>query len=506
MADPNKSGNIALEEILRTNLSTVPVPTVPRYAEQPGYGQSGIQEIERRKAELQKVRSAAERGKEDIGRFEEAGGMLKRQLQEEAAYQKERGLLDIERGRPIPKELPEFVPPKQTFDELFSMLMVGIGTGTGAGRGNYMIAANAMIGAMEGYQKGKKDQLNNAIKEFDIAVKRAAQEEKINIARYNQIVNDKKLTLGEKIRQISIQANAVDDKIMAAKTRRGSLDEVLKEINRQETALTSFEEKRLKAEQDLANEMRRRQQRKEDKEDARAAAFASRAPQLVEIKLADGTTEVRDLNQIKFDKSGRPMLGAGESIVGKAGTAKDVDSKPPAKEIIQGNELRTRLIPELEEGLSTLERLHKEKKWPKLTTLLAADPRAAEYAFRDDPEAVNLIRTFSLFRSKEFETGGKALTKMENQILSPLYQADLRSYEGVKNAMEKGIEEMKITNASIEATYPFVKSVNEQVRKYREQTSAPKPPAITPPSEATPTATTPRPETQTDPLGIRRRR
>jgi len=323
MADPNKSGNIALEEILRTNLSTVPVPTVPRYAEQPGYGQSGIQEIERRKAELQKVRSAAERGKEDIGRFEEAGGMLKRQLQEEAAYQKERGLLDIERGRPIPKELPEFVPPKQTFDELFSMLMVGIGTGTGAGRGNYMIAANAMIGAMEGYQKGKKDQLNNAIKEFDIAVKRAAQEEKINIARYNQIVNDKKLTLGEKIRQISIQANAVDDKIMAAKTRRGSLDEVLKEINRQETALTSFEEKRLKAEQDLANEMRRRQERKEDKEDARAAAFASRAPQLVEIMTADGKKEVRDLNQIKFDKSGRPVLGEGETLLGKAGGKAD---------------------------------------------------------------------------------------------------------------------------------------------------------------------------------------
>ena len=492
-----------LDEILNANLGTATVPTVPRYSSLPDYGPAGVQEIERRKEELQKVRSAAERSKEDLGRFEEAGGMLKRQIQEKAAYEKERGLLDIERGRPIPKELPEFVPPKQTFDELFSMLMVGIGTGTGAGRGNYMIAANAMIGAMEGYQKGKKDQLNNAIKEFDIAVKRAAQEEKINIARYNQIVNDKKLTLGEKIRQISIQANAVDDKIMAAKTRRGSLDEVLKEINRQETALTSFEEKRLKAEQDLANEMRRRQERKEDQADARAATLASKAPQLVEVKLADGTMEVRDLNRMKFDESGRPVLGAGESIVGKAGTAKDVDSKPPPKEITQGNDLRTRLIPELEDGLSTLERLNKEKKWSKLTALLAVDPRAAEYAFRDDPEAVNLIRTFSLFRSKEFETAGKALTKMENQILSPLYQADLRSYEGIKNAMEKGIQEMKTTNASIEATYPFIKAVNEQVRRTREQTAVP---PSTPPTSATPTSVTPSPDGRLDPLGIRGRR
>lgn len=312
-----------LDEILNANLSSIAIPSVPRYSTLPDYGPAGIQEIERRKEELQKIRSAAERGKENLGRFEEAGGVLKGQILGKAAFEKEQGLLDIEKGRPIPKELPEFVPPKQTFDELFSMLMVGIGTGTGAGRGNYMIAANAMIGAMEGYQKGKKDQLNNAIKEFDIAVKRAAQEEKINIAKYNQIVNDKKLTLGEKIRQISIQANAVDDKIMAAKTRRGSLDEVLKEINRQETALTSFEEKRLKAEQDLKNEIRRREERKEERADARAAALASRAPQLVEVKLADGTMEVRDLNRMKFDASGRPVLGAGESIVGKAGTAKD---------------------------------------------------------------------------------------------------------------------------------------------------------------------------------------
>lgn len=483
----------SLDQILSANLPSVPTlvyeETSPRT----------IDEIQQRRAGLKKPLEQAEAGKAQAQQVAEAGRLRRIQLEEEAAGKKERGLLEIEAKRPIPKELPEFVPPKQTFDELFSMLMVGIGTGTGAGRGNYMIAANAMIGAMEGYQKGKKDQLNNAIKEFDIAVKRANQEEKINTAKYNQIAANDKIALGEKIRQISLQAKAVDDRVMSAIARTGDFDKVIKEVTRRNDSYDKIEQKRIEAEDKLREHNRRLAE-------SRADAATRRMPQLVEVKLADGTMEVRDLNRMKFDESGRPVLGAGESIVGKTGTAKDVDLKPPPKEITQGNDLRTRLIPELEDGLSTLERLHKEKKWPRLTALLAVDPRAAEYAFRDDPEAVNLIRTFSLFRSKEFETGGKALTKMENQILSPLYQADLRSYEGVRNAMEKGIEEMKTTNASIEATYPFIKAVNEQVRRIREQTPAPKPSAITPPSEATPTATTPRPETQTDPLGIRRRR
>jgi hypothetical protein len=89
---------------------------------------------------------------------------------------------------------------------------------------------------------------------------------------------------------------------------------------------------------------------------------------------------------------------------------------------------------------------------------------------------------------------------MENQILSPLYQADLRAYEGVKNAMEKGVQEMKATNASIEARYPSLASRNEQVRIIRERMAAPR---AVPATSATPTAVTPSVE---DPLGIRRGR
>jgi hypothetical protein len=116
--------------------------------------------------------------------------------------------------------------------------------------------------------------------------------------------------------------------------------------------------------------------------------------------------------------------------------------------------LRENLIPELEEGIDILDRLNREGKWTKMTAALGADTRLAELAFKDDPEALKLIRTFAFFRSKEFETGGKALTKMEDRILAPLYRADWRVYEAVRNAMVQGVSEMSKEKARLEDQFP----------------------------------------------------
>jgi hypothetical protein len=89
-----------------------------------------------------------------------------------------------------------------------------------------------------------------------------------------------------------------------------------------------------------------------------------------------------------------------------------------------------------------------------MTSLLAVDTRAAELAFKDDPEALKLIRTFAFFRSKEFETGGKALTRIEDRILAPLYRSDLRVYEAVRNAMVQGVTEMSREKARLEDQFP----------------------------------------------------
>lgn len=124
------------------------------------------------------------------------------------------------------------------------------------------------------------------------------------------------------------------------------------------------------------------------------------------------------------------------------------------KEERAAHRLRTNLIPELEEGIQILDRLNQEGKWNKMTTLLALDTRAAEAAFKNDSEALKLIRTFAFFRSKEFETGGKALTRMEDKILAPLYRSDLRVYEAVRNAMNQGVIEMSREKEKLEDQFP----------------------------------------------------
>jgi hypothetical protein len=135
------------------------------------------------------------------------------------------------------------------------------------------------------------------------------------------------------------------------------------------------------------------------------------------------------------------------------------------KEVTAQNTLRNNLIPKIEEAMPVLDRLNKEGKWPTLTALLALDTRAAEIAFKDDKEALNLILTLAYFRSKEFETAGKALTRKEDQILAPIVRGDLRVYEGIKNALEVGLKTLKQEQNGLEAVYPALKTYNDLFRQ-----------------------------------------
>ena len=97
--------------------------------------------------------------------------------------------------------------------------------------------------------------------------------------------------------------------------------------------------------------------------------------------------------------------------------------------------------------------------------MLAIDSRAAEFAFRNDPEALNLILTLAYFRSKEFETAGKALTRKEDQILAPIVRGDLRAYEGIRNAMVDAQKTLSSEQKGLENIYPYIKKVNDAFRK-----------------------------------------
>jgi hypothetical protein len=154
---------------------------------------------------------------------------------------------------------------------------------------------------------------------------------------------------------------------------------------------------------------------------------------------------------------------ANQLAIAQMRTPKDAAGirKQLPKEVVAGNDLRTTLIPQLKAALPVIDRLQKEGKWEEFTASIGLEPRLAELNFKDDPEALNLIRTAALFRSKEFETGGKNLTKNEDRILSPLYQPGFRVYEGYRNAVEQGVIEMEKTKRQQENAYPALKVLNE---------------------------------------------
>jgi hypothetical protein len=138
--------------------------------------------------------------------------------------------------------------------------------------------------------------------------------------------------------------------------------------------------------------------------------------------------------------------------------------KPPPANVQQAVQLRNTLIPDLEKALPVLERIQKQGDWPRFTALIGVEPRAAEFSFRNDPEAQKAIRTLSRFRSAEFETAGKALTKVENKILAPLYQAGFRDYNALKGAIEDGLEVMSTQKLAYERQYPQLATEEPQAK------------------------------------------
>lgn len=323
-----------------------------------------------------------------------------------------RGLADVDRQMEAP-----FTPTKDNAMDLaalYSLIgVVGFAIGAG-GKGNAMAAMSAMNGMAKGYQQGRMDLYAREKDQFDTNLRQ---------------LRTRSETLGRELERIT--------KLAAYDRQRAELEADALFAEQGATFMREYKDKfglpkalelakqnvdsKDKIFQMVVKEETEAERRREDK------AFRL---QLAEMQ--DRTR--RDIAAMK---------GGGGAAGGKL-TERDRSAY----------RLRQNLIPELEEGIDILDRINKEGNWGKMTTLLALDTRAAEAAFKNDPEALKLIRTFAFFRSKEFETGGKALTKMEDRILAPLYRSDLRVYEAVRNAMVMGSQEMTREKIKLEEQFP----------------------------------------------------
>lgn len=329
-------------------------------------------------------------------------------------------------GAPI----PEFVPTRDTVQDIAGLFsLIGV-MGMVAGKGNAIQAMNAMNGMLEGHQKGRRDLYKQERDTFDKNFKALLKKHEEFRQEMQDAVDTAKTDreLGyQKARVAAVKAGS--DVVKAMIEKFG--------VARTYETFTKDKDLALKA-TDMYNKELQHKETLASQEKLRLAQMA----------------QAREL----------AMIRAGAK-----------DAKPPPKEIVAQNQLRNNLIPKIEEALPVLDRLNREGKWNTMTTLLAVDPRAAELQFKNDPEALNLILTLAYFRSKEFETAGKALTRKEDQILAPIVRGDLRAYEGIKNAMESGLKTLKQEQKGLEATYPFIKNYNQAMRGETEETAPPAP-------------------------------
>lgn len=337
--------------------------------------------------------------------------------------------------------LPAFVPSQDNFKDIAGLFsLIGV-VGMVAGKSSGLAAMNAMNGMLEGYRAGRNDLYKRERDVFDKNFKTMLQKH----AEFRKEMDDA-VKLAQTNRQAGLQAAELaavkaGSEIVRAQIRRGDLvgaDQTVKDAEAGSIKALDMVNSSINAERQAQIQ-------------AQVLAERFRQQQLLQ-------TERLGVQESMLDRRLAAAAAAAEAKT--AGAAQKIP-----KEITAQNTLRNNLIPKIEEAMPVLDRLNKEGKWPTLTALLAIDTRAAEVAFKDDKEALNLILTLAYFRSKEFETAGKALTRKEDQILAPIVRGDLRVYEGIKNAMDVGLKTLKQEQKGLEAVYPALKTYNDVFRQ-----------------------------------------
>jgi len=378
---------------------------------------AGLESTETAMRELQTRR---EKGAKELGELGE------RQAKEVIATE--------ERFAAMRPEPIEFAPSQETAENLqniaISMMLVGAIAGGGSKRSG-IAGLKAMKGMVDGYRQGRKDIFDKEKTIFE----KALETQKMKLEEVKSLYESaiRAQTAGQ-----TAEANKLA-KQLEAELQGGAM-------------FVDIANKRVSAAQTLLDG---------------AIAAGQKATEGI-IKL-DEAIEKRKLEREKMAQDAK-FKQQELALREKEALAKSQDFKPPPQTVLEANRLRNTIIPKIEQAIPVLDRLSKEKsnlgvsKWSELTSLLAVDPRAAELRFKDDPEAINLILTLAYFRSKEFETAGKALTRKEDQILAPIVRGDLRVYEGLRNAMIEGSKTLKQEQMSMERSYPFVARENAAYR------------------------------------------
>jgi hypothetical protein len=332
------------------------------------------------------------------------------------------------RGRLSQYELPTFKPSQEdafSYAQLASLVgTLGVMLGAG-GKASAKTAIASMSGMMQGWQQGRKDLYERELKTFNTEVKRLESIRK-------DILNDVEMSM--KLRATDAKAAEEYAEAAAWKSGSGSVGQYfartgqLKQwkalLESQAKVAQSMFEKKIRADEKIESERRLFEQRKEM---ARLAASLrpEPAPQILEVKNADGTTGYIDARRLKTDAEGKLILPPGVTgIGGKPGTQGKVGQNALTfASRVYGNILNAST------DLKNLTILPKTAESPLLSGMINTEPATA----------LGSIRSFI----------GREVTS-----------ADARAFDQVTNSLDAALARLEAQGVASGATQSAVKSFN----------------------------------------------
>jgi hypothetical protein len=316
---------------------------------------------------------------------------------------------------------PEFHPTKDNIESLSTLFgligVVGMAMG-GAGKNSATMALNSMGGMMKGWQQGRADLWKKEKDEFDKNLQKVKSiledaykdaDRAMKTLAYNRqeaeaLATQSAAKLGGQVGQQILAKQGIQ-------SYKALLDNTFKDLNAVEKM--AFEKSKFAAEQKQRDRQFELQERR--------IKLQEKAQQLKEEKQAQGGGEL----------------------------PKDAKTK---------EEYRARY--EIIKNVEDIQSLLEDPKYSKLITPATQFTPQLINNLRDNyPE---LSQKLARIQAIEFQIGGKALTKTEQEILSPIYGWRGLTADALKSRLAGVREQLQETNALTEDFYPGLKKIHER--------------------------------------------
>jgi hypothetical protein len=108
-------------------------------------------------------------------------------------------------------------------------------------RGNVALAMGTAASALEGFQQGNAQQARLDLENFNAQMKSAVEQNRQMLDEYNAVLNNRKITLAQKMQRYNLLANKYQDEIALAALRKGDIRFELERMDKVRDAQNQME-------------------------------------------------------------------------------------------------------------------------------------------------------------------------------------------------------------------------------------------------------------------------